>query len=387
MNDADDHRQQLSIRPSTALVLATIHNKTKEAGGGMNAAPAPDSVRDLTYRLFQHAVYTAFLAIQLFILPLKKFVRRFIPHLYKCSQGPSVIGNIAERTNSLHNRLLLRWPLLRSIFSAWSHMSATLHKIDCMTALLEQNIELMSMKRVNEEKNDSPAPREACLPDDETVISPVTASAIYHAALANNRTLDNLLDTFDGGRASTISCPSIDERNETRVRDSSELWAKGASLSQSAPLLPIQKLGRFNGSSSETSMQSMQASGDSSNIPRGACNTTQASLLKHRSPAPSISTATPQSSPISTSSSASGYLGWRSERGMASRREAMSVPQARCTACGKGHIDAEKGLNMVKTSTTVEAKLGHKILPQSRGSAIPRRNAGFVVNHRARACI
>lgn len=229
MDEVKKHIQQPPFDPSTALILHAHHDTDAQV---MTDPPAPDSARDLAYRLTRHAIHAALLVIQLFSLPLKLFLRRLIPSLYRFCQRSYVVRNILNRWSMLHMRLL-HLSLVTSTIAAWSQTITIPQRLDRITVLLEENIELMSMHRKDESKA-STASVEVCRPDDESVVSPVTASAIYHAALANNRTLDNLLDTFDGGRACTALYISAEGREDTPIQEVTSAWVGKTSTPQSA---------------------------------------------------------------------------------------------------------------------------------------------------------
>lgn len=353
--------------------------------GIVNNLPCTDSAGDLAWQLLQHALLTAFFAAQLFTLPLRLLLRNLIPSPCWVKVTSWVTQNVSRHTQPLHS-LWFQLPPYRFVFLARSQAQALRYKLSRLTVLLEENIELMSRVRNDERKDKvANAPSEESLSKEDMMTSPITASAIYHAALANNRTLDDLLDTFDGGNARMTS--SMHNERETSVGQTIGYWANTASVPPTTNSLDIEKLQGSDMPSGTLVTQQMAEAQPVSHGPLKALETADAAALRHRSPVPSMSTTIPQSSASSTSSVASRNTSSMPVANKGLRNEAAVGSSARCDACDKGYSDSEQSLNGNEKGNIMGAISPYRTVPQSRWSRVPRRSGRSLTPRQGRSPI
>lgn len=377
----DEVERHVPRPPSNTLIPITYNNATRDVA----RSSVPDSGPDLTYRLIRHALYTGFLALRLFIITFRLCCRYFTLFLRRISRESCTTRSILKRWKRWKSSWL-HWPALKDILSAWSQVMALSQRLDRVTTLLEENIELLSTKHTDEgREKPSKLPTPVCLPDSESAISPATASEIYHAALADNRTLDNLLDTFDGGMASTISCTSIDELVTAPFRHATPRWKGTTPVQRSGEVLQILEPSQPDGTSETLSDKSQkQEIIQSSCVTSGPFPAALAPLMRYRSPAPSVSTQSSDESATSDRSITSNDVGNAAVLSAQSQVEAAAVPQARCTACDRSHSDTEDNTYSMTKSIVIRGALPYRPVPKSRQSAIPRRTGQSPVSQRVK---
>lgn len=377
MCEARDNTQRSSFEPSTALIL--IAEDTRD-----DRMPDPESAKELAYRLVRHALFTAFLATQLSMFPLRLLLRLLTPSLHQLSQRSLMVRNLLKRRDSLPCAWL-RWPLVSFVVLAWPQVVALQDKVDRLTLLLEENIELMTISPTRAEKTKPlNVSQDAGLSNDESIISPITASAIYHAALANNKDLDSLLDMFDGGKASTLSYTSWVQQDDSPTRYVTGFEERTSSSLQPTRSLDAQRSARLDISSSTLNSQQSHGMQSPPLESPSILKQIQTAPLRHRSPVPSMSTTTPRSSPSSTGSITSRKIHQARELNETSRGQAVAEMQPRCTACNEGHSQIEQAQDSKEEATTIQEAPISGNVRQGRQSAIPRRTGRSLLNQRAK---
>lgn len=237
------------------------------------------------------------------------------------------------------------------------------------------------MQTTQEEVQSARALNEGLGLGEGSVISPVTASQIYHAALANNRTLDNLLDSFDGGEASPaeetshMSVSTIKDISRQRT----QIWMGTAvAKPQGSRGIDTRRSTNRDDPSSPSVEQQVQSGAPLAHDPGAAPKVSTPSILRHRSPAPSMSTTTSLSSQSPASSTAFanpvGILAAAHE----SHNGMSNLSAARCTVCERGHSDSEQSPNCTARNMSVEPESAYRTIPQGRRSGIPQRSGRFL---------
>lgn len=246
----------------------------------------------------------------------------------------------------------------------------------------------MTKIRTNQEEEQPARPLdEEFDPGESSVTSPVTASEIYHAALANNRTLDNLLDSFDGGEASPADATS--RVSASTVKDTlmhrTQLWMRTKPIAQSQEHLRADTQTTTNpgDASSASGERQEQKVASSAHGPSTVLRANTQSVLRHRSPAPSMSTTSSLSSLSPASSTTFGNPTRIPVAPNESQIELPNLSAARCTVCERGHSDCEQSPTCNIRSKSAEPESPYRTIPQSRRSGIPRRS-GRILNARHR---
>lgn len=241
----------------------------------------------------------------------------------------------------------------------------------------------MSGARASQEQEESVSTlRGTSDQDEDSTTPPITASEIYHAALANTRTLDLLLASFDKEKTSTdaASCVSVSKIGEDSTQGTNHFWTRAESVPRSLessgadterPLDP-DILSNVSGP------QRIQVTAPLVPEPGTMLRIGTPSVLRHRSPVPSMSSTTPLSSLSPASSAAFEAPANEPVATNESQAEAPIPSAARCTVCDRNHSDPEQSPSCNLRSKVAEYGSPYRTVPQGRQSGIPRRSGRFM---------
>lgn len=347
-------------------------------------SPGTSSIWDHARQLIRYALFTVTLAIRLlFVLPARWLLRHSFSASNPVRRRLWPVHRISGVLEILRSRFT-QWAPSQTVLSAWSQVTALHHKLDRLTTLLEENIELMSMARDEQEQEKSVSTlKELSSEDEDPTTPPVTASEIYYAAIANNRTLDNLLASFDRKKTSTIGAAShaqVSKIAQASTQPAAQLWTRPGSLPRSLESSGADTEKPLNPDifSNASDLKLTQITTAPTPRSDAMLEVGIPCVLRHRSPAPSISTTTSLSSPSAASSTAFETPAKMPVTTNESQTELSISSAARCTVCDKGHSDSEQSANCNARRKFADPESPFKTIPQTRRSGIPRRNGRFV---------
>lgn len=236
----------------------------------------------------------------------------------------------------------------------------------------------MSLEKAGRSQKNAASTSDTLSPGgDNPVAATATAFEIYHAAIANNRTPDNRLASYDEGKelSTDVECYQLKEGWKDRSTQQTTGLCPGTRLPpglSSCPSVNPQKLGYDIDSGKFLEKQESQEAATIPNEVHKHSKPTSLPIMKHRSPAPSVSTTTTLSSTSPASSLASnGRSSAPAMNGMV--QSDVAVIGGRCEACDRELGDSEHPHRRKGKLRLIEPASPYGTVPQSRRSGIPRQ--------------
>lgn len=188
--------------PSLSTTTLTDQSDIDLASGTTTLDTLRKETKKIVCLFIKHTCYCFVLSARICLLPLAIFFRHF--GFFRRLSSRMLSANIpTTNTYSDNTSVNLQGPFLGMIVTFWMYAADAArgpvelyHRIDRLTTLLEEH--LVDKTQTGSRNNIITPPLSDVQTNEFRLHKPATPSQVYHAALADDKTLDKLLASFNG---------------------------------------------------------------------------------------------------------------------------------------------------------------------------------------------